>query len=288
MSNNLTAITLEEISWQEGTRAASLNRVYAQVTASARGASAWYQAHKKPKKYGAMFLRWASVMLISLSGILPLISTLIDDTGTSAPIIDPLWTSLAVAVAAALFGLDRFFNYSSGWMRYVRTDLALRTAISEFELEWQIARAAWGAPEPTLAQTADMLGRCRAFAVRINAIEAEETNLWIAEFQASLARLGDTVKAEEPRDDRRRDPEATDTRKIPAETVTGGKVFQEADVDAGQTADTTLPDPVVAGANEPEPSEASEASEASVPPLVPDPLDEPTNAADPKTETAVG
>lgn len=205
MSNNLSAIQLEEISWENGKRAASLNRVYSKVTEAARSASTWYQKNKRPKKWGAMFLRWGAVLLISISGLLPLVSSLARP-GAEQPAIDPLFTSLAVAVAAALFGLDKFFNYSNGWMRYVKTDLALRTTIGEFEMEWQIARAAWAAPEPTVQETADMLARCKAFAARVNAIESEETNLWIAEFQASLAQLGESVKAERARDVPRQEP----------------------------------------------------------------------------------
>jgi hypothetical protein len=104
-----------------------------------------------------------------------------------------------VALAAAFFGLDKFFNYSTGWMRYVKTDLALRTALEDFELEWEIARAGWPAGDPSDEQVKEMLGRCKAFAASINAIVIDETNVWITEFQASLNQLGDSVKAAEAR-----------------------------------------------------------------------------------------
>ncbi|WP_420129827.1 SLATT domain-containing protein [Longimicrobium sp.] len=286
MSQNLSAIQLETISWEDGNRAASLTSVYTRVTDAARSASAWYQINKKPKKGGAMFLRWGAVVLISISGLLPLISALLPPVGSppSRLEINPLYTSLAVAVAAALFGLDKFFNYSSGWMRYVKTDLALRTAIGEFELDWQIARAAWGAAEPTLAQTADMLARCKAFAARVNAIESEETNLWIAEFQASLAQLGESVKTEKPREEPRPDPTPAETRKLPANAVTGGKVFTDALPE--ETSD--FPDAVADRANEPAPREPAAPVGKDVPPAVSDPSKEPTRSADREVEPAAG
>lgn len=285
MSQNLSAIQLETISWEDGQRAASLTSVYTKVTDAARSASAWYQVNKKPKKGGAMFLRWGAVVLISVSGLLPLVSALLPPVGSppSKLEINPLYTSLAVAVAAALFGLDKFFNYSSGWMRYVKTDLALRTAIGEFELDWQIARAAWGAAEPTLAQTADMLARCKAFAARVNAIESEETNLWIAEFQASLAQLGESVKTEKPREEPRPDPTPAEARKVPAD-VTGGKMFRDAA--HKETSDT--PDAPVDEADKPAPPEPAAPVEDSAPPAVSDPAQEPERSADPKVEPAAG
>jgi hypothetical protein len=129
-------------------------------------------------------------------GLVPLVFEVLPGSAGS---YNPLVTSLMVAGAAALFGIDKLFNYSSGWMRYVRTGLAVSTALSEFEFEWQIARSAWTSAEPSAEQAADLLARCNAFAARVNAIVAEETTAWIAEFQASLAHLGETVKAAEAR-----------------------------------------------------------------------------------------
>ncbi|HST58619.1 MAG TPA: SLATT domain-containing protein [Longimicrobium sp.] len=197
MAKDLIPIELGKLPWDEGTRAESLAKVYDHVTGDARTAIRWYQESRKPKKWVATALRSSAVLLLSLSGLVPLVAAVFPPpTGRE---FNPLVTSLMVALAAALFGIDKFFNYSAGWMRYVRTGLTLRTALSEFEFEWQISRAAWTAPEPTTEQTGEMLSRCNVFAARINAIVTEETHAWIAEFQASLAQLGESVKAAEAR-----------------------------------------------------------------------------------------
>lgn len=199
MPKDLAAIKLGELIWDESSRGASITVVYDHATAGAQSAIDWYQVSRKPKKRAAMFLRWSAVVLLSASGLIPLASTLMDSSDNGPPLIDPLYTSLAVALAAALFGFDKLFNYSTGWMRYVRADLSLRTALSEFEIEWQIARAAWPTANPTVEQAAEMLGRCKTFTAQVNGIVAEETNLWITEFQATLAQLGESVKAAEAR-----------------------------------------------------------------------------------------
>lgn len=206
MAKDLTPIELGKLPWDEGARAESLAQVYDHVAGNARSAIEWYRLSRKPKKYKAMSLRVASVLLISASGLVPLVVEVAPGQRTWNPLV----TSLLVALAAALFGLDKFFNYSSGWMRYVRTELVLRTALSDFEFEWQINRAAWTSAEPTPEQVADMLARCSAFAARINAIVTEETNAWITEFQASLSQLGESVRAAEAR------VEAAEARRIEA------------------------------------------------------------------------
>jgi hypothetical protein len=37
--------------------------------------------------------------------------------GQGIPVIQPAWASVALLVAAACVGLDRFFGYSTAWMR---------------------------------------------------------------------------------------------------------------------------------------------------------------------------
>lgn len=195
MPKDLTATNLSQLTWEDGNRAECLTEVYKRVTQDAHDAINWYQLSRKPKKRAAMLLRWSTVLLLSASGLIPLVAEI---TPGAKP-INPLLISFVVALAAALFGLDKFFNFSAGWMRYVRTDLALRASLGEFEFDWQIARAAWGSAQPTPEQGAEMLARCKTFAAGIKAIVAEETNAWVAEFQASLAQLGESVKAAEAR-----------------------------------------------------------------------------------------
>ena len=200
MPKDLTPGKLEDLTWEEGNRAECIKHVYAHVVKDAKDAIDWYQASRKPKRLTATFLRWSAVALLSLSGLLPLISELGEKLpAKDAFVIDPLVTPLFVALAAAVFGFDKLFNFSSGWMRYVKTDILLRTALEEFELDWQLARLEWTTQHPTPDQAAQMLTRCKEFAAKINTIVSEETNVWITEFQASLAQLGESVKAAEAR-----------------------------------------------------------------------------------------
>lgn len=202
MTKDFNAVELGQLSWADGDRAECLRQVYARVIADARSAIEWYQDNKRPKKWLATGIRWTAVLLITASGLIPLGVEVLPDIFPSLPDsseFNALWISLVVALAAAVFGIDKFFNFSSGWMRYVRTDLALRSALGEFEFDWQVARASCSAPEPTPEQTAAMFARCKAFAAAITAIVTEETNASISEFQASLAHLGETVKPAEAR-----------------------------------------------------------------------------------------
>lgn len=209
MPNDLTAIDLNGLTWEAGTRAADLNEVYTRVIGETRTAIEWYQQSRKPKKRAAMALRASTVLLLSASGLIPLAVAIFPKPGARP--FNGLIISFVVALAAALYSLDKFFNYSSGWMRYVKADLALQAALSEFEFDWQISRAAWTSSEPTSEQLSEMLDRCKTFAAATKAIVAEETNRWMTDFQASMAYLGESVKAAEAR------IEAVEVRRAEAE-----------------------------------------------------------------------
>ena len=66
--------------------------------------------------------------------------------------LKPAWSSVALAIAVAMVGLDRFFGFSSAWARYMATGQAILAALNEFRLDWQQASSqlvAGGQPRTT-------------------------------------------------------------------------------------------------------------------------------------------
>jgi SMODS and SLOG-associating 2TM effector domain 2 len=43
---------------------------------------------------------------------------------------------LLIAEAAGCVGLDRFFGYSTGWIRYITTAMAIEKSLEEYRMEW--------------------------------------------------------------------------------------------------------------------------------------------------------
>jgi len=97
--------------------------------------------------------------------------------------------SVLLGIATGAIALDRFFGYSSGWMRYITTALALEKSLSEFRLEWtrHIARLRGGPPaEPQLDQ---LILTCERFSLAVRSQVEQETNAWVIEFQSNLSHL---------------------------------------------------------------------------------------------------
>ena len=72
------------------------------------------------------------------------------------PVIDPAWASVALALAAALVALDRYFGASDAWMRYMTAEMQIARLRQDFEYEWNIARA-HGRREPAELDEVELL-----------------------------------------------------------------------------------------------------------------------------------
>jgi hypothetical protein len=95
----------------------------------------------------------------------------------------------------ALLLLDRFFGFSTGWMRYMATELQLRQIAQELQMEWETQRASWKGDPPGEEQVQEMMARCRTFVSQVNTIVRDETNAWMAEFQSALSQIDEAAKA---------------------------------------------------------------------------------------------
>jgi len=156
----------------------------------AETAIAWYLRSKRPKQRLARSLRGGAIGLAALAGLIPMLAQM-----STSRAIDPVWASIVLGIAAALVVLDRFFGFTTGWIRYISTELHLRQILDEFRLDWEAEVASWKSATPTDEQVQKALARCRAFVTQVNGIVREETNLWVAEFQDTLKQLDETVKA---------------------------------------------------------------------------------------------
>src|SRR5690606_33827087 len=101
---------------------------------------------------------------------------------------------LFLALAAACVGVDRFFGFSRGWMRYITAALVLERLLSEFRLEWAMMRAKFGGRSPSPEQVQLMLQSIKEFLLRVDGEVEKETQEWIAEFQSSLAEIERTAR----------------------------------------------------------------------------------------------
>jgi hypothetical protein len=96
-----------------------------------------------------------------------------------------------------LLALDHFLGPSSGWMRFVTNALSLQELLTEFQLDWIIARVRVVGRAAAPSEIEAMLLRVKTFAVA--EINQQEAQSW-AELQTNLAELDRTrVQAEASR-----------------------------------------------------------------------------------------
>lgn len=109
--------------------------------------------------------------------------------------IDPTWASVLLACAATAVGLDRFFGFSSAWMRFVTAGMQLQHLREQFDIDWQESIAAWEGRPPSTEQTVGALAVLRKFLREAHRIVRDETDLWIRKFRNSLQQVDVAVQA---------------------------------------------------------------------------------------------
>ena len=181
-----------KLDWSNGKAEASLEHIFTRVSANANSAIQWYDRSKKSKKFWAQNIRVNSILLGSVAALLPTISDMISFKGKALP---GGWTTICLGIAGALLLLDKFFGYSSAWMRYTVAKLQLEQILQEFQMDWENERASWQGVHPTKEQINQMLARSKAFTSQINTIVREETSIWVQEFQSTIKYLDEAIKA---------------------------------------------------------------------------------------------
>lgn len=106
------------------------------------------------------------------------------------------WSYVAFAFVAGVFALDKFFGLSSGWIRFMTTQLALERTLVEFHYDFALSISQLGNTTPSPAQTAPVLQRIKTFSLQIETLVKQETDAWAAEFQRSIAELEKLTRTE--------------------------------------------------------------------------------------------
>ena len=187
-------VQLDELDWSSAQRVESLTRLKAYVARHGANAVDYYQFAKKPKKRWAIWLRMGALLFAGAAGLIPILSQLFM-TDAGVPYVQPAWASVALALAAGALAIDRFFGFSSGWMRFMATELKARRTLDDFELEWESARAAWPDAGPSTEQVQDMIARATRFAGAVADIVRDETDQWMSEFREAIRQLDERSKA---------------------------------------------------------------------------------------------
>jgi hypothetical protein len=166
----------------------------------------WYYRKKKGRSSVSRWLRFIALVLTVLGGLVPLLIAVFE-----APPDWP-WLSWAaglrfgqvgyvlLALAGGLVLLDKYFGFSTGWMRYIVAMQAIEKARESFRLDWIGLRRAFANTQPQTAEQAEvierMILRARSVILEVKEHSEKETQAWILEFQTNLAQFEKDVKSQ--------------------------------------------------------------------------------------------
>jgi len=263
VSPNIDPTEFPEINWKsDGDIANGLTSLYKHAEARALSMIAWYLRAKVSKSRWSRWLRLLTIVLGTLGGLAPII----DSAGFAGrvPFGGPDATDLGflmLGLAAACVAVDKLFGFSSGWMRYITTSMAIQEDLSHLRMDWAEMMVRSRKLPLSTADIVKQITRLRSFLDTIDGRVVQETRAWIAEFQTSLADIERAAA-----DGRLRVPGRGDPVPIPGPTV----VFpgSEASPDA-PVVDTNAAPPDLVSTSETAPGSAVTPSAVPSAPITP-------------------
>ncbi len=171
----------------------NLLQLYDLVIAGAKKQADWYSKAKTPVKRMSRTIRFMSVVLFGLGGLFPILGGILkqpDNMDITS------WGYVCIAVAGTLVFLDRFFGYSSGWIRYITAETEIRNQIKEFEMRWRIETCGLDLTAmPCDPRGKEIMKLLADFSTLIDELVKQETKTWAAEFQSNITELQKTINA---------------------------------------------------------------------------------------------
>ena len=180
------------LQWETGKLAVPLNQICTYAISQAQQAIDWYLRKRQLRRYFCRICRIGVILLTAFAGLLPIINEIIGKEHA----LHSLWAAVALGVAATLILIDRFYGFTSGWIRFLLTAMRLTEALETFRFEVEQQKLSWGDAEPTPEQAAALLEQIRQFHAKALGIVNDETKAWAAEFTEAIKQLDEQVKAE--------------------------------------------------------------------------------------------
>jgi hypothetical protein len=184
---------LPALAWAPAERAESLEALAGYVVGEAQQAIGWYLRQRRSRRLAARFLRLLALLAVAVAAAVPILAEMWQNAGV--PVIQAGFAALALLVAGTCVGIDRFFGFSSAWMRFITAELAISDALHRFHFDWQTLKAGWATRDPDDDQLAEGLAACRALLVEVHDTIREETGRWVEEFRSAIEEIDTAARA---------------------------------------------------------------------------------------------
>lgn len=153
----------------------------------------WYWASIASKRRGSFIVRILSYSLGVFGVVAPLLAALQPDVGQRLQATQ--YGLVALAVAGLLQVGDKVFGWSSGWLRYMVTAVAMERLTLQFELDWAAYFIAQNGPIGESDKKCLFDLACD-FERDTEKRLSDETDAWVAEFKNGTAALEDMIKCQ--------------------------------------------------------------------------------------------
>jgi hypothetical protein len=205
---DLDLTTFPPLNWSRSEIRHSLDELYAWSERLAIDAINWYMTEKRRKARHSRRLRGASLILATAGGAVPVVALAAGRPAAGN------WGFVLLALAAGCIAYDRFFGYSSSWLRYMATATSLRAQLVEYQTAWTKEMVAMAGREPDRTDAVRLVEFIRTFAWKVNDTIRVETEAWLVEFHTRLTELDSRLQ--QP------DQERADQRTRPTFVTPGG------------------------------------------------------------------
>ncbi len=184
--SDLVVSDIGNLDWSVENRLESLQSVFTYVTQMAIKQIDWYKQKKKTVRFLAKLFRAGTILITTIAALMPMFSDMVKIGGRP---LDPVWASIALAIGAALVAADRFFGFSASWMRFIDSEIKIETILQDFQLDWEMQKAALKGELPGDTQIQEQLQKCRTLLNNVNDILTKESEQWQNDFRNTLKQI---------------------------------------------------------------------------------------------------
>ncbi|MDD4652197.1 MAG: SLATT domain-containing protein, partial [Methanothrix sp.] len=164
-----------------------------------------YILKQDPVRRRAKFLRHLSIVFGSIGGLIPLLI----GTGVSQIIVklsvlkEVAWMQsmdwirigyFSLGLAAVFISYDKLFGYSSSWIRFVETSMAIKLLLAKFQYEWAASDFSAADCQMNSQLCEKKLQMIRDFVLAVLSEVKNESSKWAAEYSSNIATMEATYK----------------------------------------------------------------------------------------------
>jgi hypothetical protein len=169
-------------------------RVFELVETRSREGRDWYWRSIRGKRLGSLAVRTVAYVAAVGGSAAPIIAA-VRPTADERLFITQIGVACLVLAGVVLLA-DRLFGWSSGWLRYVSTVLAMERLTQQFRMDWAAYLLLKDPGALTKEDARALFDLARRFQYGLDERIKEETDGWVAEFNSGMAALDQMIRVQ--------------------------------------------------------------------------------------------